>query len=235
MRKLGTPIGAGPNSAIVASGLAAVGAPPGPKAEPPFGPSFGGWVPAVAGGALVPPPLGALAAARPWLRFAPPLASLSASEASRAAPLRTPPLPSAPRPAASPSAGAEPASPPPLFSPPPSSGPSLSSPGDSQPGSSMSTSPSPSSSTPLEQAGACGDGAWLSEGVVAGPAVARPSPRPAEESAPAMPTPSAVTSPKPVRATISASFCLMRSPRRRAREPLPVSTLSPSMKQAPSY
>jgi len=58
MTKLGTPIGAGPNGAIVVVGLARVGAPPGSNWAPPSLPSPSGWSPPpVAPGALTPPPL----------------------------------------------------------------------------------------------------------------------------------------------------------------------------------
>ena len=45
MTKLGTPIGAGPNGAIVVVGLARVGAPPGSNWAPPSPSSASGWSP----------------------------------------------------------------------------------------------------------------------------------------------------------------------------------------------
>ena len=56
MTKLGTPIGAGPNGAMVTVGFSPVGEPPLPKAEPPLTPVvLWGWTPAVAGGAVIAP------------------------------------------------------------------------------------------------------------------------------------------------------------------------------------
>ena len=103
---------------------------------------------------------------------------------------------------------------------------------DSQSGSSRSTRPSPSSSTPLAQAGGWAEGRAE---VVVSPLAAWLSPRPVDGSAPAMPTPSAVTTAKPARAMISASFCLIRSaplfPACTSMS-LPASTLSPSIEHA---
>ena len=87
-------------------------------------------------------------------------------------------------------------------------GSSLLSSGDSQLGSSMSTNPSPSSSTSLEQAGVdvagvAGTAGVVVSGVVASPDVVESS------SAPAKPTPSAVTTPKLANAMISASLFLI--------------------------
>ena len=205
MTKLGTPIGAGPKVAIVASGLAPVGAPPWPNCEPPSPPSLGGCTPAVAAGAATPPP--EPPPPRLWLCLTPVSGSLGASEASRVAPLRTLPPPACRGgSASSPSAGVA-GLPSPFAA---SSASSLVSSADSQSGSSRSMSPSSSSSTPLEQAGFSLGGA-TSEGVVERPWVACPSPRPVDGSAPAMPTPNAVTTANPASAMISASFCLMRS------------------------
>ena len=56
--KLGTPIGAGPNGAIVIVGLPSVGVPPEEKAEPPSPSPASGWSPPpVALGALTAPSL----------------------------------------------------------------------------------------------------------------------------------------------------------------------------------
>jgi hypothetical protein len=84
-------------------------------------------------------------------------------------------------------------------------GSSLLSSGDSQLGSSMSTRPSLSSSTSLEQAGsvAAGTAGVVVSGVVVSVDVVEGS------SAPAKPTPSAVTTPKLARAMISASLFLI--------------------------
>ena len=191
MTKLGTPIGAGPKGAIVVVGLALVGEPPCPNCEPPSGPFSAGWSPAVALGALTPPPSPAVAVPRLWFRWTPPVPPVAASEASRAAPVCTSPL----------GCG---------WAPPPvvgSSGASFPSEADSQSGSSRSTRPSPSSSASFAQTAACGEG---SAGAVVIPLAAWPSPSCADGSAPAMPTPSAVATAKPARAMVSASFCLMR-------------------------
>jgi hypothetical protein len=197
MTKLGTPIGAGPKGAIVVLGLAPVGAPPVANWEPPSVPSAGGWTPAVAGGALTPP--AAVVAPRLSLCLTPPSDSVTASPALRPTPLCT----LAPVCDFSSLAGVF-ASAEASFS---TSASSLVSEADSQSGSSRSTSPSLSSSTSFAQAGVCAEG---SAGVVVKPLVAWLSLRPAEGSAPAMPTPSAVTTANPARAMISASFCLMR-------------------------
>ncbi len=80
--------------------------------------------------------------------------------------------------------------------------------GEAQSGSAVSIRPSPSSSIPLEQAGVWADGIGVVERAVVGVACCVPSTA-VSESAPAMPTPNAVTAAKPAKAMVSASLCLI--------------------------
>ncbi len=195
MTKLGTPSGAGPKGAIVVVGLASVGVPPLEYCEPPFEPFGGSCTPAVAGGALTPPelpPPPPLLSPRLWLWWTPLPPPLIEAPVSK------------PPPWLSGAAGAAGASTL-LFEVGggAASGSSLVSAGEAQSGSSASTRPSPSSSSSLAQAGVL-----AAAGAIGGVVVSVSSDD--VWSAPAKPTPSAVTMPKLARAMISASLFLMR-------------------------